>query len=318
MATYRNIQTSFWTDTKVLESFSAEDKYFYLYLMTNPAANLCGCYEISPKKASMETSYTVDAINVLLKRFEEDYKIIHYSAETREVLILNWHKYNWVGSSKVIRGAYLETLKVKTPEFKAYLLYMLKEHGYEVDEKILSAISYPYPNVTPCKNTFSLVYGLNNINDEHSITENIDNNVEHITNNSTSTKKSNSDNEADEEVVKEVIDYLNARVGANYRPNTAETIKLIHGRLSEGRTIEDFKYVIDVKADEWIGTSQEQYLRPKTLFAQSNFENYLQQRRGVKKKNKRTGKEPIDWDELTEWARKKDQEALEGDIVYDQ
>lgn len=307
MATYRNVQVSFWTDSKILESFSAEDKYFYLYLMTNPATNLCGCYELSPKKASVETAYTVDAIKVILKRFEEDYKMIRFNAETREVLIMNWHKYNWVGSSKVLRGAYLEAIKVKTPEFKAYLLYMLKDHGYEVDEKILSEIGYPYPNVTPCNSTFSLVYSLNNINDEHSITENIDSNVEHTTNTNSSTTTKKSKSKDDTEVINEIIDYLNARVGSNYRPNTAETIKLIHGRLKEGRTIDDFKYVIDVKADEWMGTAQEQYLRPKTLFAQSNFENYLQQRRGAKK-NKQSGKSngSLDWDELTEWAREKD------------
>lgn len=122
-------------------------------------------------------------------------------------------------------------------------------------------------------------------------------------------KEKKTEQDPEVETIKEIIGYLNARVGANYRANTAETVKLIHGRLKEGRTIDDFKYVIDVKAEEWMGTSQEQYLRPKTLFAQSNFENYLQQRRGVKRQGRDSSafkREPVDWDELDEWARKQD------------
>lgn len=314
MATYRNVQMSFWTDSKVMDDFTPEDKLFFLYIMTNPLTSLCGCYECSKMRMSRDTGYSVETITNIIYRMENIHHVARYNDETKEILIMHWDKYNWTQSSKVLDGAYKGALQIKSPEFKGYVLRKLQKYGYEIDENILATIPYPYPMDKTVTDTVTDIY----INNNYPIPENINSNVEHITNNSTSTKKSNSDNEADEEVVKEVIDYLNARVGANYRPNTAETVKLIHGRLNEGRTIEDFKYVIDVKADEWIGTSQEQYLRPKTLFAQSNFENYLQQRRGVKKKSKRSGKEPVDWDELTEWARKKDQEALEGDIVYDQ
>ena len=34
MAIYRNVQTSFWTDPKVADDFTPEDKFFYLYLFT--------------------------------------------------------------------------------------------------------------------------------------------------------------------------------------------------------------------------------------------------------------------------------------------
>lgn len=42
MATYRQIYISFWSDTKVCDDFSPEDKYFYIYLLTNPHTNICG------------------------------------------------------------------------------------------------------------------------------------------------------------------------------------------------------------------------------------------------------------------------------------
>ena len=54
MAIYRNISMSFWSDTKVVDNFSPEDKFFMLYCLTNTYTNLCGCYEISIKQMSSE------------------------------------------------------------------------------------------------------------------------------------------------------------------------------------------------------------------------------------------------------------------------
>ncbi|WP_267909764.1 hypothetical protein [Staphylococcus haemolyticus] len=39
MAKYRHVQTSFWSDARVSEEMTPEDKYFYLYLMTNEHTN---------------------------------------------------------------------------------------------------------------------------------------------------------------------------------------------------------------------------------------------------------------------------------------
>ena len=50
MASYRNISMDFWTDSKVVDDFTPEDRYIYLYCMTNPHTNLCGCYEVSIKQ----------------------------------------------------------------------------------------------------------------------------------------------------------------------------------------------------------------------------------------------------------------------------
>lgn len=41
MAVYRNINIGFWTDTKVADDFTPEDKYFMLYCLTNNYTNLC-------------------------------------------------------------------------------------------------------------------------------------------------------------------------------------------------------------------------------------------------------------------------------------
>ena len=88
MAIYRNVQLSFWTDNKVEDDFTPEDKYFYLYLLTNPQTNICGCYEVSYSQMTNQTGYNKDTINRLLDRFEKVHNIIRYCKETKEILIL--------------------------------------------------------------------------------------------------------------------------------------------------------------------------------------------------------------------------------------
>ena len=112
---------SFWTDPKIADDFTPDDKLFYLYLMTNPHTNLCGCYEVSIKQMSDETGYTRERVEKLIKRLEDDHGVIVYSKETREVLLVNWHKYNWTSSTKFRIPLGKEIDSVKNVDFKAFL-----------------------------------------------------------------------------------------------------------------------------------------------------------------------------------------------------
>lgn len=122
MATYRNIHISFWTDAKVVDDFTPEDRYFYLYLMTNPHTNLCGCYELSFKSASDETGYTKETIERLISRLENVHGVIRYSKDTKELLIVKWSGYNWTNSPKFRKPLYDEIMEVKNIDFRAFLM----------------------------------------------------------------------------------------------------------------------------------------------------------------------------------------------------
>ena len=78
----------------------------------------------------------------------------------------------------------------------------------------------------------------------------------------------------DMKVITEIVDYLNEKAHKNYRSNNKATMRHINARLKEGRTLSDFKQVIDNRCATWLGTDMEQYLRPETLFG-SKFESYL-------------------------------------------
>lgn len=73
----------------------------------------------------------------------------------------------------------------------------------------------------------------------------------------------------------EIIEYLNVKTGSKFKATTKPYIQAIRSRLKEGYTVNDFKTVIDKKCREWQGTKLEKYLTPKTLFAPSHFDTYL-------------------------------------------
>ena len=84
MALYRNVHVSFWNDTKIIDEMTPEDRYFMLYLLSNPHTNQVGCYEISVRDISKETGYTEESIKKLLERFEKKLKVAKYIRLSRE------------------------------------------------------------------------------------------------------------------------------------------------------------------------------------------------------------------------------------------
>ena len=80
--------------------------------------------------------------------------------------------------------------------------------------------------------------------------------------------------EKEKELYIYIVDYLNQKAGTNYKASSKKTKTLIHARLEEGFTQDDFVTVIDKKCTEWLGTDMEKYLRPETLFG-TKFEGYL-------------------------------------------
>lgn len=102
MAKYRHVHTSFWTDPDVMEEFTVEDRYFFLYLLTNPLTTQIGIYKITIKQMAFELGYDINVVKSVIKRFENDYKVIKYNAETRELAMKNWGKYNLVKGGKPV------------------------------------------------------------------------------------------------------------------------------------------------------------------------------------------------------------------------
>lgn len=288
MALYRNIHLSFWQDTKVTDDFTPEDRYFYLYLLTNPHTNLCGCYEISIKQMANEMGYDVKKVDKLIERFSSIHNLIRYSKTGRELLIFHWSKYNWTSSEKFRKPLLQEIQNVKTDSFREYLLKMFNGENvkYGIDT-VSGKEEYGMDTTDTITDT---------ITDTDSITDTV----------------SDADNGRLTEI-KEIVQYLNDRCGTRYRYQTKGTREHINARLKEGYTVDDFKAVIDKKFEEWHGTDMEKFLRPETLFA-GKFESYLNQKI-VKKKYQSQAAQMLDsfYDQTAEWVKKMEQEEQESD-----
>lgn len=133
MAVYRNVNMSFWTDTKVIDDYTPEDKYFMLYALTNNYTNIIGCYEISITQMSRDLGYTKEVIENLLDRFHRIHKTIEYDRETKELFVVNWSKYNWNSSPKLDGPLYTYISKVKSTSFYNKLAEIYNERD-TVDE----------------------------------------------------------------------------------------------------------------------------------------------------------------------------------------
>lgn len=115
MATYRPIRIAFWQDKFVLK-LTPEQKYFYLYLMTNSKTKQCGIYELPLPVICLETGYNAETVIKLLKNFAEFNKI-EYDFDSEEILVFNWIKFNPVNSENIMKCVISELLEIKSCDF---------------------------------------------------------------------------------------------------------------------------------------------------------------------------------------------------------
>lgn len=116
MGVKRVVDKSFWMDGG-MDDFSPEDKYFYLYLMTNPFSTQLGIYEISIKQAAFQLGYSMDAVKVLIERFQNKYNLIIYDPKTNEIAIKNYLKHAIVKGGAPVRDCLIREInEVKNKE----------------------------------------------------------------------------------------------------------------------------------------------------------------------------------------------------------
>ena len=102
-----------------------------------------------------------------------------------------------------------------------------------------------------------------------------DNTKERNTKYSLAEPDNSSKNADNSKQVKAIVQFLNEKTGSHYRASSAKTKRLIHARLNEGFTVDDFEKVIVKKCKDWkADTKMAKYLRPETLFG-TKFEGYL-------------------------------------------
>ena len=151
MAVYRHIHIEFWQDGFILD-LTPEEKYFYMYLMTNSKTSQCGIYELPKRIIETETGYNRETVEKLLSRFE-DYGKVVYSEETKEVFLKNWIKHNKVVSPKVRKCIEKELKNIKSDYLVDLFLKECDRYGYSIDtadlkyDKAMDSVCIPIVEV---------------------------------------------------------------------------------------------------------------------------------------------------------------------------
>ena len=131
MAIFRQVHIDFWQDGFVID-LTPEEKYFYLFLLTNSKTKQCGIYELPLRIIETETGYNRETVNKLMARFEEYNKIV-YDRETKEIFIKNWPKHNKICGPKVIKCVEKELKNVKSTRLIDLFLKECDKHGFTID-----------------------------------------------------------------------------------------------------------------------------------------------------------------------------------------
>ena len=134
------VDTSFWMNGK-MDDFTPEDKYFMLYLLTNPFTTQLGIYEISIKQVAFQLGYPMETVRDLIDRFENKYGMILFSKETNEIAIKNYLRHSIVKGGAPVRDCLIkEILLVKNKDLIARVFAHIK--GYSnLNKTVVKLIS---------------------------------------------------------------------------------------------------------------------------------------------------------------------------------
>jgi hypothetical protein len=141
MGISRIVNTDFWTDSMVIDNFTVEDRYFMLYLLTNPHSKQAGIYKLNKRMAAFEMGYSLDTVSCLLERFEKKYNRIVYSEQTQEIAILNYIKHSIVTGGKPVLDCIERDLsEVKDKRLIAAVYEHMQDYFESTDRKSANQI----------------------------------------------------------------------------------------------------------------------------------------------------------------------------------
>lgn len=137
MAKNRYINTAFWDDDYT-GNLDPSEKLLFLYLLTNPVANIAGIYELQLRRISFDTGFDQEMVKKILARFEHDQKVYY---ELGWVIIKNFIRHQTL-NPKTARGIALifndlpQKLRVKLNDKSSNLFLNLERaigYGYTMD-----------------------------------------------------------------------------------------------------------------------------------------------------------------------------------------
>lgn len=137
MGVKRIVDTDFWADIDVIDNFSIDDKFFALYLYTNKHTRQAGIYKLPKKFISFETGFTKEVIEVLLDRFENQYKRIKYNHETQEIALLRYTSFSIVKGGKPVEDCIIRDLRTVKDKNLIRATYKAMEESWNASTRVV-------------------------------------------------------------------------------------------------------------------------------------------------------------------------------------
>jgi len=258
---FTKIDERLWSDDKYLK-LSDDGKLLFLYILSCKHRNMIGLYALPIPYGAFDLSWTVERFTKGLSELSDN-AFINYNKNTTVVFIKNFLKYNPLENPNQVKGAMKVIQTIPTSTINTELI------------DYLNTVDKPF--IKPLTKLLGEQLG-------KQVDVDVDVDVKEEEEVVVEKNKKN----AMANTYKPIIDFLNNKCGTHYRHNTDKTKESINARINEGFTLQDFKIVIEKKADEWTGTKYEKYLRPQTLFG-TKFESYLNQNIVKEKKDSDNG-----------------------------
>lgn len=133
MEVFTKVERGYWQDEFILE-LTPEQKFFYLYLMSNSKVNTLGAYVFPLTMSTVELGYNKETVLKLLDHFAQVGKII-WDETTKEVFLLNWPKRNWNKKTATLRALKKDFGALKSPVLREKISAMLSVFSSDSTEE---------------------------------------------------------------------------------------------------------------------------------------------------------------------------------------
>ena len=133
MEVFTRVERGYWQDEFILE-LTPEQKFFYLYLMSNSKVNTLGAYVFPLTMSTVELGYNKETVLKLLDHFAQVGKII-WDETTKEVFLLNWPKRNWNKKTATLRALKKDFSALKSPVLREKISAMLSAFSSDSTEE---------------------------------------------------------------------------------------------------------------------------------------------------------------------------------------
>lgn len=116
MAKLRYIKDSFWSD-EWIEGLTLEEKWFFLYLLTNQYVSLTGIYSLTIRKMAFELNSSVEFVQKTLEKFQQAKKVYYLGGN---VIIVNFVKNQklWWWENKLVKWIVRELEQIPSETLK--------------------------------------------------------------------------------------------------------------------------------------------------------------------------------------------------------